>query len=505
MLLVIAAVVSLRSFPSDDGLRHVGLAFGEPRAWGEVYPHSVFAEHPAYDPWWGYDQALRGVAALAGALPVPRLAAAVLVVKLVAFLFFAAFLLLSVKRAGMAREVRSPAGLAAAAVLVALFLSLPAARILAIRPFAFGSLYLLFALPGGGALLGAAAAALLVALYPYLFWVYALPVAAAHLLRGDRRFGAGTLAVVVAGVALQPPGFWGLLGGLARAERVRATLAPGITEFTSVAAEPLLAGAVVALLACALPFLPGARRLGVPQLLMLFFAPASARYVRYLIDVELVLLFVILAAGMTAPLAARLEAIGAFWRARLGALAARMAPARARDAGDGSASDAAGRPGGLRGWIAVLGACVLALFGALEVRRAQGDVGLERALRAVPSGSRVLTDFNLQYRLLFVRPDLRLVPSCELGFAVDAVLSAYRAYLNDGDPCTLAGAVGAAWYVGPGLAGFDPERVACLGPRVAVTGDGGKGAGAAIVVRPVLAGPAPPAPTAETAGAPGGD
>lgn len=473
MLLVIAAGVALGSFPEDDGLRHVGLAFGEPRSWGDVYPHSVFAEHAGYDPWWGYDRALRGVAAAARLFPVPRIAAAIAVVKLLALGFLAGFLLLSVRRSGLEREVRSPAGLAAAAALVAAFLGIPAARILALRPFAFGSLYLLLALPGGGALLGIVAAGALAALYPYLFWVYTLPVGVAHLLKGDRRFGAGTLVLTAAVAAAQPPGFRGLLAGLARAEAVRASLAPGITEFKSLAAEPLLAAAAVLVLLCALPSFPAARRLGVPQLLMIFFAPASVRYVRYLIDVELVLLFVIFGAAMTSALAGRLERIGSFWAAQARRARLALAPRAVRPA---AANGGAFRA---RPLIAALGVAVLALAAVHEARRIREVGRLAQALETVPAGSLVLADFNLQYRLLFARPDLRVVPSCELGFASDAILPAYRAYFNEGDPCALAHAVGAGWFVGPAVPALAPERSGCLGPRSA-------GGSAAAVVRPIL-------------------
>ncbi len=61
----------MHNFPLDDGLRHVGLAFGDSRSWGEVYPFSVFEAHRDYDPWYGYDLALRALASAFGLLPLP--------------------------------------------------------------------------------------------------------------------------------------------------------------------------------------------------------------------------------------------------------------------------------------------------------------------------------------------------------------------------------------------------------------------------------------------------
>jgi len=459
-LLVVSVLVGMVQFPSDDGLRHVGVAFNELRSWGEVYPHSVFSENPEYDPWWGYDKILRGLAAVLRPLGLPRLVAQEVVVKALSVGFLAAFLLLAVRRAGLPAKVRSRATLAAAAALITLFLSLPIARVLTVRPFVIGSLYLLFALSGGGALRGIVATGLLGLCYPYLFWIYTLPVAVAHLWRGDRRFGAGTLVLTAAAVAVQPPGFWGLLEGLARSEGVRAAITVKINEFKPITAEPLLAGAVILALLCVLPFLPAAsRRMGVPHLLMVFFVPAAAKYVRYMIDVELVLLFVICSAGMVEPVATALEKIGAFWLERLRALGARLGRGRR----GGAARDGDGV--NLRPAIAVISLVLVAVLAGVATKRHRDDAGLALALEAIPKGSLVLTEFNLQYRLLFVRPDLRLVPSCELGFPTETILADYRRFFDEGDPCGLAKAIDATWFVGAESMPFNPEKTACLGRK----------------------------------------
>ena len=189
--LVVAVVVGMLNFPPDDGLRHIGLAFGEPRSWGEVYPHSVFSEHTEYNPWWGYDRMLRGLAAAFRPLGLSRIVAQTVAVKLLSFGFLATFLLLAVRSAGLAAKVRSRATLVAAAALITLFLSVPISRVLTVRPFVLGSLYLLYTLRGGGALRGVAAAGLLGICYPYLFWVYTLPVAVAHLCARGPSFRRG--------------------------------------------------------------------------------------------------------------------------------------------------------------------------------------------------------------------------------------------------------------------------------------------------------------------------
>jgi len=192
---------------------------------------------------------------------------------------------------------------------------------------------------------------------------------------------------------------------------------------------------------------------------MICFVPAALKYARYLIDVEVVLLFVICSAGLVEPLAPRLGVIGAFWVGRLRAIGARLGRGR-------PAAPASGRGGvNLRPAIAATTLALVAVLGGGATTRHRADAALAQLLDAVPKGSLVLTDFNLQYRLLFVRPDLRLVPSCELGFPAEAILPAYRRFFEDGDPCGLARAIDAAWFVGREHMPLDSEKTACLGRK----------------------------------------
>jgi hypothetical protein len=80
----------------------------------------------------------------------------------------------------------------------------------------------------------------------------------------------------------------------------------------------------------------------------------------------------------------------------------------------------------------------------------------------VPVGARVLTEFNTQYEMLFVRPDLSLVPSCELGVPSASVREPYIAYFARGRVCELARAVGASYYVDARGKYLDPTDTACL-------------------------------------------
>ena len=175
-----------------------------------------------------------------------------------------------------------------------------------------------------------------------------------------------------------------------------------------------------------------------------------------MIDVEMVMLFVICAAGLVEPIAARLERIGAFWLESLRTRWARLGRSRP------VAPAPAGHGVNLRPAIAVTSLILVALLAGVASKRHKDDAGLAKVLEAIPKGSLVLTTFNLQYRLLFVRPDLRLVPSCEMGFPAETILADYRRYIDKGDPCGLAQRIGAQWFVGPELMPFDPAKTACL-------------------------------------------
>ena len=68
-------------------------------------------------------------------------------------------------------------------------------------------------------------------------------------------------------------------------------------------------------------------------------------------------------------------------------------------------------------------------------------------LKPIPKGSLVLTDFNLQYKIIFLRPDLRLIPSCELGFTRDSISKEYINFLNEGILSQISKKTGAKYFI----------------------------------------------------------
>jgi hypothetical protein len=68
-------------------------------------------------------------------------------------------------------------------------------------------------------------------------------------------------------------------------------------------------------------------------------------------------------------------------------------------------------------------------------------------LRPVNEESLVLASFNLQYRILYLRPDLRVIPSCEMGFAKKNILQEYLDFLNRGSFSSLSRKTGAKYLL----------------------------------------------------------
>jgi hypothetical protein len=68
-------------------------------------------------------------------------------------------------------------------------------------------------------------------------------------------------------------------------------------------------------------------------------------------------------------------------------------------------------------------------------------------LSPIPEKSLVLTNFNLQYRILFLRPDLRLIPSCEMGFTKDDISKEYIDFLNEGMLSQISQKTGAKYLI----------------------------------------------------------
>lgn len=452
---VVVVLVAVTSFPHDDALRHVGLSFAEQRSWGEVYPFSIFETHSACDPWLGYDLFLRGLAGVSAWLPAGGLLPRFLIVKLLVAMMVASLFWLAALRSRLPSTLYRGSDLLVAMTVYALMMVWPINRAAGARPFVFGILLLLYSVSRKGFFRGLLSCALCSALYPYLAWMYMGPVAIAHAFKGCRRFAAGAALAALAGFALQPVNCWGLVIDLVRADAVRADLVPQITEFAPPWSHPFLVLFYLGLfLALWLKMPKPARALRYEHVLMLLFLPISLKYVRFFVDVQLPLLLV--AHGVDA-----LQALRPAVDHLLASAKESVTPA--------SGNDATTAPAGRRRRPPWLRPALVVGYGAVAIAigtRACSDLaGVQRtasALSAVPRQSLVLTEFNLQYDLLFVRPDLRIVPSSEAGFPRPDIKDPYLAFFNRGRVCALAKRIGAQYFMEMRGTYLDPLDTGCL-------------------------------------------
>ena len=65
----------------------------------------------------------------------------------------------------------------------------------------------------------------------------------------------------------------------------------------------------------------------------------------------------------------------------------------------------------------------------------------------IPEGSLILTSFNLQYQTLYTRPDLRIIPSCEMGFSKEKISKEYVQFFNSGFITPLSHKVGVEYFL----------------------------------------------------------
>jgi hypothetical protein len=449
-LLVAVILACLLLFPSDDGLRHVALAFSDAetapgfdlsltRSWGEVYPFSYFEVLKDYDPWFGYDLTLSLLASVFKLLPISTLLGQYALIKILSFAFSFLFFFLIFQRSGILDDIEDQDSFFLVYVLLLLFTAMSFRRVLSVRPFAFGTFFLLYAVGQRGILKGVLSSAILAFFYPYLAWLYTLPAALAHFLKGDKRFALGTIFFTVLFLYFQPPSFWGFQLAIFKSELTRKIIDPQINEFASGFSMLFFVYLVGFFIVYPL-FSREAKRLDVATLLIIFYLVPSIKHVRYFIDLILPLVFVSFGREILMVLLAPYRELTARWKDTF----ARLQKKR-RTVSRGTVKP------GTRVGLKVCLAVSYALVAILVIKWNHVELAsLKRthtAMSVIPTGSVVLTHFNLQYRTLFVRPDLRLIPSCEVGFATNNIAKEYMDFLNEGRIVPLALKTGAKFFL----------------------------------------------------------
>ncbi len=448
-LLVVMIGICLYRFPSDDGLRHVGMAFGNLESWGAVYPFSNFEALKDYDPWFGYDFSLRIIASCLKGLPVSLPALKFLLVKVISLLFSAAFFYLVLTRSGILNDIKDRDTFTLVFIIMIVVMADPLKRILIIRPFAFGSFFLFYAVGQKGLARGVLSSAALTFFYPYLAWFYTIPVAFAHFLKGDKRFALGAIFVTILFLSLQPVSFWGFQSATFKSGLVRNLLDCQIGELRSSFHDPLFYMYLLGFFMLYPFFSSGVKKLNFNNLIILIYLLPALKYIRYFIDLILPMLFISFGRETLSVLLGPYKRLVSLWgetlKTEFKQLWIKVRPNR--PAGEKKSTLGKTRPANIKPYIALSYAVILGLLIYQGWDQFSSLNRFRTGLSVIPEGAMVLTEFGLQYKILYARPDLRVIPSCEIGAPAKAIKKEYVNFFNEGEVVNLARKTSVKYFI----------------------------------------------------------
>lgn len=460
-LFICVIMTCLLYFPSDDTLRHVGLSFGNFTSWGNVYPFSTFERFKDYDPWFGYDLTLRLTAGALKSLPVSLLTLKFLLTKILVFLFSLTFFYLVLKRSYIHEEIKNRDTFTLALIILFAFLAYPYVRIMIARPFALGIFFLLYSVGRKGLIRGVLSSLILTFFYPYLSWFYVIPVAFAHFIKGDKKFAIGAISFIMLFLLMQPPSFWGFQIALFKSDFVRNAIMLKIGEF-NLTLKYLRFYIVLTVFLILYPrFSDNARRLNYSNLLILIYLLPSLKYNRYFIDFTLPLLFVSFGKEILHILIEPYKKLLSSWTQiiqsgfdRIKSMARRRPakPVNIKEVKRVKCSVC------LKPFIAVLYILLFVLLININIKQLASLKDFRDLLLPVPEGSLVLVDFNLQYKTLYLRPDLHIIPSCEAGFPEADISKDYINFFNEGILTPLAQKTGVKYFLESKLKYINPQE-----------------------------------------------
>jgi hypothetical protein len=299
--------------------------------------------------------------------------------------------------------------------------------------------------------------------YPYLSWFYIIPVAFAHLFKGSKKFAVGALGFLIPFLALQPPSFWKFQTALFSSGLFRSAIHGQIGEFT----PSFLSGHFYLVLAGFLIMYPKfsirTRKLNCASLLLLIYLVPGLQYIRYYLDLILPLFFVCYAREISILLKKPLQDLVSDWRnliynaviVRLRTIT-RWRPQQGASEAKESDDD---RFSKLRkSLIAAAYLVVLLYLVQLNQGLLSGLKTFREGLKDVPESTLIISSFPLQYKTLLVRPDLRIIPSCELGFSSPEIREEYEAYFNEGLVVPLMEKTGVQYLIENRDVEIDPQE-----------------------------------------------
>jgi hypothetical protein len=440
----------LLSFPIDDGLRHVGVAFSGISNWADVYPFSLFSEYSELSPWYGYDLILRKFISFFQYLPIQASTLKFIFVKFLSLiLVFSVFVPLILK-SDILSGIENFQSLLLSTICVMIFLTLFLSRSMILRPFIFGTIFLVYSFGQSGYLKGAVSAGALIFLYPYLSWFYILPVVFSHFLIGDKKYAAGALIVLVVFFLFQPLSYWNLQAAIFAGGSIRNQMDINITELSKTFSSFYFILVLIGLILSYPIFHIDRKKLYYGDLLLLGYLLPSILYTRTFIDVFLPLAFVTYSKSIISILNPKLSSTTIYWKAFIdevqGDVFAKI-PQRIlnrikRIENSGRRSNISLKPIILTLYAVLFAFVIITNFDQMKIVNET-----EKLLSNIPRNSTILSSFNQQYNILFVRPDLKIIPSCDISWPSRAIRDEYIAFFKLGSFRALASKTAATYLI----------------------------------------------------------
>jgi hypothetical protein len=260
-------------------------------------------------------------------------------------------------------------------------------------------------------------------------------VAFAHYISGDKKFAIGATSLLIIFLLIQPASFWGFQIALFKSDMVRSALNPKIDEFGSIIKFYPFYLYLAAFIVFFPRFSHNVRRLNYPNVLLLLYLLPSVKYSRYFIDIILPLMYVSFGREIFHILLEPYQKFTSSWKGIFQAWLIKLKTLiKWRvEKSDKLITNTDPKPGrSLKPYIIFTYLIIVLLLVYINYRHIGSLKEMRDGLRPIHDKSLVLSSFNLQYKTLFLRPDLRLIPSCEIGFATKTISREYIKFINKG-------------------------------------------------------------------------
>jgi hypothetical protein len=184
-------------------------------------------------------------------------------------------------------------------------------------------------------------------------------------------------------------------------------------------------------------------------------------FIRTFIDMFLPLAFVTYSKSFIAILNPKLSSTKVYWKTFLGEVRSEVfakLPQRIlirlkRIENSGRRSDISPKP-----IILILFAVVFAFMLKINFDQLKAINETEELLSNIPRNSTILSSFNQQYDILFVRPDLKIIPSSEIGMPSHSIRDEYILFFKSGQFKNLASKTSASYLIEANEIYLDPRE-----------------------------------------------